>query len=156
MKPALFVLATVVAAPIWLAEPKETFDGTTGFPVGWITGITGSGSAKWEVVADSSAPSKPNVLRQSGEATFAWAVKSHHPIQNGFVEVEIKPVSGREDQAGGIVWRSLLWGKMTLRSFVRIVKIPGQVGTSLSSIVGLRWKLNVRKNCDASKMALAP
>jgi hypothetical protein len=105
MKPALFVLATVVAAPIWLAEPKETFDGTTGFPVGWITGITGSGSAKWEVVADSSAPSKPNVLRQSGEATFAWAVKSHHPIQNGFVEVEIKPVSGREDQEGGIVWR---------------------------------------------------
>jgi hypothetical protein len=74
-------------------------------PADWNTGITGSGTAKWEVAAENSAPSKPNALRQSGEATFAWAIKSDHPIQDGFVEVKIKPVSGREDQAGGIVWR---------------------------------------------------
>jgi hypothetical protein len=105
MKPLLFLLATVVAAPVWVAETQENFDRATELPANWNTGVTGSGTAKWEVVADSSAPSKPNVLRQSGEATFAWAVKTDHPIQNGFVEVKIKPVSGREDQAGGIVWR---------------------------------------------------
>jgi hypothetical protein len=26
-------------------------------------------------------------------------------LENGFVEVKFKPVSGREDQAGGVVWR---------------------------------------------------
>jgi len=87
------------------AENKESFDATTQLPAGWQSGITGHGSAKWEVVADESGPSKPNVLRQSGEATFAWAAKVDAAIKNGFVEVKLKPVSGREDQAGGIVWR---------------------------------------------------
>jgi hypothetical protein len=26
-------------------------------------------------------------------------------IADGFVEVEFKPIAGREDQAGGVVWR---------------------------------------------------
>ena len=105
MKLPLFLLTSVVVASVWVAEFKETFDATTELPADWNTGITGSGIAKWEVVADNSAPSKPNALRQSGEATFAWAIRSDHPIQDGFVEVKIKPISGREDQAGGIVWR---------------------------------------------------
>ena len=27
------------------------------------------------------------------------------PIADGYVEVRLKPISGREDQAGGVVWR---------------------------------------------------
>jgi hypothetical protein len=57
------------------------------------------------VIADDSATSKPNVLRQSGEATFCWAAKADAALRDGFVEVKFKPISGREDQAGGIVWR---------------------------------------------------
>ncbi|MDQ3622853.1 MAG: hypothetical protein M3463_10240 [Verrucomicrobiota bacterium] len=87
------------------AEKKESFDASNQFPDGWQSGITGHGSAKWEVVADDSAPSKPNVLRQSREATFAWAAKANAAIKDGFVAVKVKPVGGREDQAGGIVWR---------------------------------------------------
>ena len=67
--------------------------------------MTGKGVAKWEVVADDSAPSKPNVLKQSGEATFCWAAKADEKIKDGFVDVKFKPVSGKEDQAGGIVFR---------------------------------------------------
>ncbi len=101
----LLCLFLAVARCASAAENKESFDAATQLPAGWQSGITGHGSAKWEVVADEGAPSKPNVLRQSGEATFAWAAKVDAAIKNGFVEVKLKPVSGREDQAGGIVWR---------------------------------------------------
>jgi len=83
-----------------------TFDGSGGaLPKEWQGGVTGQGAAKWEVVDDQTAPSPPKVLRQSGEATFCWAVKQDERIQNGFVEVKIKPVSGKEDRAGGLVFR---------------------------------------------------
>jgi hypothetical protein len=39
-------------------------------PPGWTATQTGSGSAKWSVEKDDSAPSKPNVLKQSAQATF--------------------------------------------------------------------------------------
>lgn len=54
---------------------------------------------------DDSAPSQPNVLKQSGEATFPVCFKNDINLQNGFVEVKLKPVSGKEDQAGGVIWR---------------------------------------------------
>jgi hypothetical protein len=81
------------------------FDQSTALPEGWATGITGQGASKWEVIADKSAPSAPNVLRQSGEATYCWAAKTNEKIKDGFAEVKIKPISGKEDQAGGLVWR---------------------------------------------------
>jgi hypothetical protein len=74
-------------------------------PAGWTCGVTGRGAPRWEVVADPSAPSKPNVLMQSGSGTSPWCVKSGTALTDGFVEVKFKPVSGREDQAGGLVWR---------------------------------------------------
>jgi hypothetical protein len=82
-----------------------TFDQSLALPEGWNSGITGHGEAKWEVIADSSAPSPPNVLRQAGEATFCWAVDTTQKLKDGFAEVKIKPISGKEDQAGGLVWR---------------------------------------------------
>ena len=45
------------------------------------------------------------MLRQSGEATFAWAAKMDAMVTDGFVEVKINPIGGHEDQAGGIIWR---------------------------------------------------
>ncbi|HEY8706995.1 MAG TPA: family 16 glycoside hydrolase [Burkholderiaceae bacterium] len=74
-------------------------------PAGWTCGVTGSGSPRWSVVADASAPSKPNVLKQSGSGTFPWCVKSGTSFADGLVEVKFKPISGGEDQAGGLVWR---------------------------------------------------
>jgi 3-keto-disaccharide hydrolase len=88
-----------------MAGTKVTFDDTNVLPKGWESGVTGKGVAKWEVIADDTTSSKPNVLKQSGEATFCWAAKTDEHIKDGFVEVQFKPISGREDQAGGIVFR---------------------------------------------------
>jgi hypothetical protein len=57
------------------------------------------------VEADDSAPSKPNALKQSGEATFPICIKEDTNLKDGFVEVKFKPVGGKEDQAGGVIWR---------------------------------------------------
>jgi len=74
-------------------------------PPGWTATQTGSGLAKWSVEKDGSAPSKPNVLKQSGQATFPVCFKNDTNLKDGFVEVKFKPVSGKEDQAGGVIWR---------------------------------------------------
>src|SRR2546427_534713 len=74
-------------------------------PPNWIATQTGKGKAKWAVAQDDSAQSKPNVLKQSGEATFPVCVKTDTILADGFVEVKFKPIAGKEDQAGGIVWR---------------------------------------------------
>lgn len=74
-------------------------------PAGWIAGVTGKGSPKWAVEPDPTAPSKPNILKQSGSGAFPWCVKKSVSLADGFVEVRFKPLSGNEDQAGGIVWR---------------------------------------------------
>jgi hypothetical protein len=74
-------------------------------PPGWTATQTGKGDAKWEIVADDSAPSKPNVLKQSGEATYPVCIKGDTSLKDGFVQVKFKPVSGKEDQAGGVIWR---------------------------------------------------
>jgi len=58
------------------------------------------------VVQDATAPSKPNVLKQSGQATFPVCMKDDTSLKDGFVEVKFKAVAGREDQAGGVVWRA--------------------------------------------------
>jgi len=75
-------------------------------PAGWTATMTGTGAAKWTVERDDTAPSKPNVLKQAGQATFPLCLKDDTSLQDGFVEVKLKPVSGREDQAGGVVWRA--------------------------------------------------
>jgi hypothetical protein len=77
-------------------------------PADWVCGVTGSGTARWTVETEPDAPSKPNVLKQSGVGDFPYcALKSASAanIENGFVEVKFKAVSGRRDQAGGVVWR---------------------------------------------------
>src|SRR6188474_3741414 len=92
---------TTVAATIHFddAKPGEA-------PAGWTATKTGSGTPKWTVEKDDTAPSKPNVLKQAGEATYPVCLKDDTSLKDGFVEVKFKPISGREDQAGGLVWRA--------------------------------------------------
>ena len=89
-----------------MAETISFDQDTVGMlPAGWQCGTTGSGTPKWSVERDATAPSPPNVLKQSGTATFPWCVKTDATLENGFVEVKFKPIAGREDAAGGLVWR---------------------------------------------------
>ena len=84
-----------------------SFDQDTvgALPDGWRAGVTGRGSPLWTVEADAGAPSKPNILQQSGSGTFPWCVRTDASFADGTVEVKFKAISGREDQAGGLVWR---------------------------------------------------
>src|SRR5207253_8475522 len=100
------ILMSTVSTSITLGDTVNFDDLKTGAPPpGWTATKTGKGEAKWEIVADDSAPSKPNVLKQSGEATYPVCIKDDTSLKDGFVEVKFKPISGKEDQAGGVIWR---------------------------------------------------
>jgi hypothetical protein len=101
------MLGVIVVTGGAAAQTVNFDDLKTGAPPpGWTATQTGSGQAKWTVEQDSTAPSKPNVLKQSGQATYPVCIKDDTSLKNGFVEVKFKPVSGKEDQAGGLVWRA--------------------------------------------------
>jgi hypothetical protein len=74
-------------------------------PAQWVCGVTGSGASRWTVEADANAPSKPNVVRQSGVGDFPWCALKSASLADGYVEVKFKALSGRRDQAGGVMWR---------------------------------------------------
>ena len=106
MNKACIAAASIFAANAVFAETINFDTDTPGaLPAGWEEGVTGKGSPKWAVRADAGAPSKPNVLEQSGSGTFPWCVLRKTSVENGFVEVRFKAISGSEDQAGGVVWR---------------------------------------------------
>src|SRR5437879_552609 len=111
-KTQLKTLATVMFSGMMLASgvmaQAVNFDDlkTGAPPSGWTATKTGSGEAKWTIEQDETAPSKPNVLKQSGQATYPVCIKDDTNLKDGFVEVKFKPLSGKEDQAGGLIWRA--------------------------------------------------
>ena len=74
-------------------------------PADWTNTKTGKGEPKWTVEKHDTAQSKPNVLKQSGEATYPLCLKNDTSLEDGFVEVKFKSVSGDTDQAAGVIWR---------------------------------------------------
>lgn len=108
MKTRLWVwLGTGLVAQALMAETVR-FDNIApgALPSGWMAAQTGEGKPVWAVVADDSAPSLPNALKQSGVARFALCLKTNATVRDGVVEVKFKPLDGKEDQAGGVVWRA--------------------------------------------------
>lgn len=72
--------------------------------------LTGSGArGQWEVRSDPTAPSRPNVLAQTSEDRtsyrFPLAIAQEGSFRDIDLSVRLKPVSGKVDQAGGLVWR---------------------------------------------------
>jgi hypothetical protein len=106
MNQSSVAVATIFAATAAHAESVNFDRDLPGsLPMAWEQGVTGRGAARWAVVPDESAPSPPNVLRQSGVGAFPWAVRRGTSIEDGFVEVRFKALAGKEDRAGGVVWR---------------------------------------------------
>lgn len=97
---AIAMLAATVAGTGCVDAAEAQAAG--GSPAGWVCGSTGGGSPNWTLEPD---PSGIQVLKQSGSGPFPWCVKPQTKLADGFVEVKFKPLGGREDQAGGIVWR---------------------------------------------------
>src|SRR5437899_11951828 len=103
---AATLVVAVTLAVIAVADSVNFNNAPAGqAPAGWTATKTGSGNARWTIEKDDTAPSKPNVLKQSGAATYPVCFKDDTNLKDGFVEVKFKSISGKEDQAGGVVWR---------------------------------------------------
>jgi hypothetical protein len=103
----VFVFMSCLAVNVTQADIVNFDDAKVGeAPAGWTATKTGKGEAKWIIEKDDTAPTKPNVLKQSGEATYPVCIKGDTSLKDGFVEVKFKPVAGKEDQAGGVIWRA--------------------------------------------------
>ena len=79
-------------------------------PPGWSVGATNPGAApQWQVLKDQTAPTQPYVFTQtshdSNEGRYPLAILDNMSVQNGDFSVRLKPVSGHEGRAGGVVWR---------------------------------------------------
>ncbi len=72
--------------------------------------MTNRGEAPhWEIRRDGTAPTQPYVLAQISTGPtlnrFPLAIFDGVKLRDGDVSVRIKPVAGREERAGGLVWR---------------------------------------------------
>lgn len=79
-------------------------------PPGWTVAVTNGGAApRWEIRKDPSAATKPYVLAQissdKADNRCPLAILNAPTLRDADVSVRVKPVSGREDQSGGVVWR---------------------------------------------------
>ena len=101
---AIAVMTSLMTSAAFAETVNFDKAGTGKPPAGWTATRTGKGDAKWTIEKDDTAPSKPNVLKQSGEATYPVCIKDDTNFKDGFVEVKFKPISGKEDQAGGVIW----------------------------------------------------
>lgn len=79
-------------------------------PPGWTVAMTNSGSPpRWEVRSDPSAPTQPYVFAQIStdprRDRFPLAILDGVSLRDGDISVRLKPVSGHEEAAGGLVFR---------------------------------------------------
>jgi hypothetical protein len=111
MKHSLLIAIALCRAGLCYGEVINFDNASVGAaPAGWTITMTHIGGApKWEVRADESAPTKPNVLAQvSNDATagrFPLAIWDGASLRDGTVTVRFKAVSGNVDQGAGLVWR---------------------------------------------------
>jgi hypothetical protein len=108
------------AAPLETSAPPQSagqslsynFDsGNAGtMPAKFHGARTGQGTeGKWLVVADATAPSKPNVVAQTSPDTtdyrFPLLIADEGSFKDLELSVRFKAVSGEVDRAGGLVFR---------------------------------------------------
>ena len=75
-------------------------------PPGWT--VDAGKSAGWQVRKDQTAPTPPYVLAMSADqpvATPPLAILNDLTARDADVSVRIKPISGHEALAGGVIWR---------------------------------------------------
>lgn len=110
MKRAL-PLAALFAPNVLLAEVVD-FEGmaVNAPPRDWrLTMTDGGDPPRWQIGNDATSPAGARVLAQLSEdrtsGRFPLAIHPAAEVENGAISVRFKPVSGRVDQAAGLVWR---------------------------------------------------
>jgi len=82
-------------------------------PAGWTVTSNAGAAPLWEILKDPSAPSPPYVLAEisryaAGDAAgdrCPLAILNKTNVKDGDLSVQVKPVAGKEDRAGGLVFR---------------------------------------------------
>jgi len=95
--------AVTYASPAPNASAKTwNFDGDApGSPPSGSEVFTGT----WVVRAEADAPSKPHALCQDGNAEFPAIALGREVYADVTVSMRFKPISGKIDQAGGVIAR---------------------------------------------------
>jgi hypothetical protein len=109
---ALFVISTALTGAQSASEVALNFDNfeTGKLPASFSTALTGGGGpVSWIIQEDRTAPSGGKVLAQtSADGTsfrFPICVYDNFTAKDVVVSVKFKPISGKVDQAAGVVWR---------------------------------------------------
>jgi hypothetical protein len=112
MQKFVIALGMLFAAAFIMASENIDFDAMTvnEAPAAWTMDMTHLGGApKWIILRDATAPSQPNVFAQiSDDATrsrYPLAIYSGAKLADGTIRVKFKTISGKVDQAAGLVWR---------------------------------------------------
>jgi hypothetical protein len=115
-KPASTTVVAVPESPLPLAQPGKKIiynfdsDPAGAAPNSFHPALTGGGGPpQWLVKADDTAPSKPNVVAQISTDTtdyrFPLLIADKDSFRDLDLSVKFKAVSGKVDQAGGLVFR---------------------------------------------------
>jgi len=106
MRTQYWVVALLLGSTALAATSSWNFDTD---PTGKIASGWSQASGTWRVVADPTAPSKPNVLAQVSNhhtgSYFNVTVANELSPKDVTISVRSRAVAGQEDEGGGPVWR---------------------------------------------------
>lgn len=154
---AITIIALLLASPA-LAEPQPASETGINFdtfevgktPTGFSTALTGGGGpVSWMIQEDSTAPSGGKVLAQTSSDTtdyrFPLCVYDKFTGRNVEVSVKFKAISGKVDQAAGLVARLqdkdnyYIVRANAIEDNVRLYKV---VGGSRKQFAGVKAKVS--------------
>ncbi len=90
------------------ADYSETFDSykTDTLPSGWFSAVTGNNvPGQWKVILDTENKLVGQVSSAGSGYLFNLLVSEKYELKDLSLSVNLKAVSGKEDQGGGLVWR---------------------------------------------------
>jgi hypothetical protein len=170
----ILAAAALLATPVFLASASAetlTFGGekTGTIPTTFETALTGQGKpGRWEVVEDATAEGGRALAQLSAETTdYHFPLAIYRPASGTDVEATIrfKPVSGRIDQAGGVVVRYIDADNYYLTranalennvTFYRVVKgSRQQIASAAAQVASGQWHtLTLKAEADRFTVTL--
>ncbi len=106
----LFAAASAVAADKGKSTKWSFEDAKIGtVPNGWIADVTGSKKGEtpqWEVIKDDGRSVLAQLASGGANGDFPVCLNKGSSLKDGSVTIRFKPISGRIDASGGIVFRA--------------------------------------------------
>lgn len=109
---AYLLCATACAVADEKVEARKwTFEEATvgSLPKGWMAAVTGSEAGKsprWEVIRDEDHVVLAQLESGGAGGDFPVCLRKGSSLKDGSVSIRFKPISGKVDQAGGVVFRA--------------------------------------------------